>query len=149
MSIDRTTKVNRVKLLQTLQKNRAKHKEDYEESLSAFKQVAKNQVEESCAKAIKEIEEQKLLFNERIDLLKKDEIPKESPYVNIANRLTVELSIPHSYLDEYDTAIEMLNWDVEENVLLTSKEFKCFIQDDWDWKDEFLRCSAMYKSKVD
>jgi hypothetical protein len=58
------------------------------------------------------------------------------------------LDIPVSYKTEYDTAIQMLEWDTSDEVELTRQEFTQYVMDSWIWKSSFLNTTSNYTSKT-
>ena len=45
----------------------------------------------------------------------------------------INLSEPINKTDAYDTAIEMLEMDVRDEVELSREEFRNFVKDTWEW----------------
>jgi len=58
---------------------------------------------------------------------------------------TIEVVRPISYLESYDEAIAMLEWTVDKEVELDRSQFKQYVQDEWVWKQAFVRTAGMYK----
>lgn len=59
-------------------------------------------------------------------------------------RLFVDLEAPQNHVDDYDRAIEMLEWTDDEFVELTEQEFQQYVQDDWTWKRAFSVSNKFY-----
>lgn len=55
---------------------------------------------------------------------------------------------PQNYEAEYDTAIQMMEWNENDQVTLTAEEFRCFVLDDWDWTSNFLYSNSPYSSST-
>ncbi len=58
-----------------------------------------------------------------------------------------DLDIPVSYEEEYVDAIEMLSFEERDTVELDATEFKQYIKDDWDWKQQWAFSNSKYMSK--
>lgn len=54
---------------------------------------------------------------------------------------------PKSHEDDYDTAIEMLEMSVDDELYITKEQFKCFVQDKWSWKGQFDLTNIKYLGK--
>ena len=59
-------------------------------------------------------------------------------------QLSIDLDRPRSSEDEYDNAIEMLAWEVEDNVTITETEYKSYIKDEWNFSRHFAMSKAAY-----
>lgn len=51
---------------------------------------------------------------------------------------------PTCHLADYSRARQMLEWSLDNEVELTEKEFECFINDNWDWKEHFRAVNSSY-----
>jgi hypothetical protein len=51
---------------------------------------------------------------------------------------------PESHVDEYDRALEMLDWETENLITLSEQDFRHFVQDDWDWTQSHRFSSSQY-----
>lgn len=51
---------------------------------------------------------------------------------------------PENHTKEYDRAIQMLEMDINETVILDEKQFTQFVQDEWGWTDRFLISNSNY-----
>lgn len=109
--------VSKDDLLETLIENKRKHRETYAEACEAYS-------------------EQMAKYLDRLaDLFADGEMP------------TVDLHRyprPQQFLDEYDEAIQMLEWHSEDEITLTNPEFKQFVMDEWGWKGQFAATSLAY-----
>lgn len=142
--------VNRKKLIETLQINRAQHEADYLEAVSLYKEVSKKKIEEAVQKAKASIDKLSGELCDNLVALKDDEISKQDIQQRIIDsRFTVViLDVPTSHVDEYDLAIKMFEWDVSASIQLSYADFRCFIEDNWDWKEDFTRMSTSYKAAL-
>jgi len=55
---------------------------------------------------------------------------------------------PKSYLDSYDTAIHMVEMSVDDELVLSQQEFMQYVEDNWNWKSQFVSTTAFYNSKL-
>ncbi len=55
-----------------------------------------------------------------------------------------KLPIPGDNLEEYDTAISMLNFTCDKEVTLTQDQYHSYVLDKWRWKKEFLTTASNY-----
>ena len=122
-------------LLETLKKNRESHQENYDEALIKW-QSELEFCQEVIVSAIRESNEPKST-EDFASWLKKQ---------NNAMRELVD-SKPVEFLEEYDTAIEMLSWHEGESFQLERHQFECFVQDKWDWKRSFETHTLKYIRK--
>ena len=49
-----------------------------------------------------------------------------------------------NYATSYDTAIKMLNWHDQDTVELDAKHYNAYVEDEWDWTNEFKNTSSSY-----
>jgi len=106
----KTVKVKKKKLLTKLRENRAKHAHDYEEAVEEY---------------------WKALHKELGELVEKAGKRKGWQY-------EIKADPPKDYTKEYDDAIELLEWEIADEVDLSNADFKRFIQDEWGWKKAFM-----------
>lgn len=118
--VNQTIEVDRQRLLETLIANRAKHKKTYKKAMKAYR---KRMVEE-LHKAANVIEK-----GGKID-----------------TRTVLMLPVPQQYLDEYDTAIQMAEWQTENTFTLDQGAFEMYVRDKWAWKNQFLAGTSAYIS---
>jgi len=60
--------------------------------------------------------------------------------------LTFRLLEPTSYVEQYDTIIEMLEWTTETTIEVSMGEFNAWVRDRWDWQSSFLTSSSDYSA---
>jgi len=61
-----------------------------------------------------------------------------------AINLHVNLHAPVNHVEDYDRALEMLDWEVTDEVVLQEHEFAELVQDNWGWKATFSNLNTMY-----
>jgi hypothetical protein len=54
------------------------------------------------------------------------------------------MPVPRSFAREYEQAIEELRWHTEETIELSSRDFKRFVLDNWDWAPQFAASNSAY-----
>jgi len=112
---------NKAQILEKLESNKKKHASDFKGAISEYWKALEEKLEKflSLAKA------------------KKGE--KHDFFIN--------LPVPKSYEDRYDTIIQMLEMSTDTEITLTEIEFRQFIMDEWDWKGDFAATVACYGKK--
>ena len=58
----------------------------------------------------------------------------------------IQFDEPSCHEEDYKTVIEMLEMSVDDEVYLTSSEFKQYVQDQWHWKEGFSMTNMKYIS---
>jgi hypothetical protein len=111
-----TITVRKDSLLQTLQDNRAAHRATFEKAIAGFREAAIAALEQR----IRQLEAGK-----RVELY-------------------IRLDEPKDQTPDYDRVIAMLNWDTNNTVELTEKQFANYVQDKWGWTEEFTNTSNRY-----
>lgn len=115
--------VDKHELRKILEKNMDTHHADFELAWDGFQKKALQNAE-SIVKALKNV--------------------KKGGQVT----LHVNLSPPQNHTDDYQRAIEMLDWEQENRVVLTQGEFMQLVQDDWGWKQNFTASNMMYTGEA-
>lgn len=57
------------------------------------------------------------------------------------------LAEPKSHAEEYDAVIAMLRMSLDDVIELPAEDFRRFVLDDWEWRESFLRSTALYLAK--
>jgi len=139
----RTIEVKKSNLIAKLEENRKKHILDYNEAVAGYIETATKKLEDAYNIAKKKMKDNVELAKIKIQQFDKNYCKND--YLVLIEGATVELKSPQNFVEQYNTAIEMFQWDVRETIQITHAEFKCFIEDKWDWTDNFTAISAMYK----
>jgi len=58
--------------------------------------------------------------------------------------LTFGLPEPVDYTGEYDAALDALNWEVEDEVVLDEDTFRRLVRNEWSWARHFAANSMSY-----
>lgn len=120
----RTFKFKIDEVVAKLKENRAEHDEIVEEARVKFREMAIEKLKEALRLAEQD----------------KGEI-----------RTSINLTVPRSYTEEYDNAIELLEATQragEEIVELDSDEFQRFMRNKWHWVQDFSASNARYSAKA-
>lgn len=111
-----TITVPKERLIKTLKKNRKKHLKIFEEAQAVYR-----------AQMIKELDRalQDARDGKKI-------------------RRAFTLPVPENHVDDFDTALEMLEWDTNEEVELMEYDFCCFVKNEWGWQQSFAANTQSY-----
>lgn len=112
-------KVSRTELLRIIQTNREIHRREFNEAYVAFRQTALDELR----KNLKAAEDGKAI------------------------ELHVYLDHPVSHLEEYDDVIGLLEMGSDDEVTLTSKDYRKYVRDEWPWTDGFKKTRVFYAAK--
>lgn len=114
------TKVERLKLLETLRQNLTRHSSIVQEARNGYIQKAK------------------MALENRMEQLRKGELVS----------LHFNLALPMDYSAVYKAAISMLEWNTDTHVELAPDEFRQLVNDEWDWQSSFLGSSMRYSKQA-
>lgn len=93
----------------------------------------------------------------RSQFLKAQEVYRERVIAELDTRLAqargggvinlgFQLPAPVDYTAEYDTAIEMLEWEQADEVELGEHDFQRYVQNRWEWARNFAASTEVYLS---
>jgi len=142
----RTVRVDRKKLIDVLKANREKHIAVFKEAMAGYKVAALAKIEEAFSGLDKRIAEQKSKIVEKISSFSPETASEFSNWLVLVEQVSVNLTVPVSYADAYDAAIDMAEFDTRDELELTGAEFQCFCRDVWDWTPEFTMANIRYTS---
>jgi hypothetical protein len=103
-------------LLDILEKNRKEHRAIFVEAQAGFKNAVVKQLEERL-KAARE--------NRHVELF-------------------IRLNEPVDQTSDYDRVIKMLELSTEETVELNEQDFSQYVEDNWNWRHQFLVTNSAY-----
>lgn len=112
----KTITVPKATLLEKLRENRGQHRQTFEEAWQGYRKHAERDLAERL-----------------------DAVRDGKPF-----NLKFGLVVPQDHTDDYDTAINMLEWHVGDEMEVSQEEFRQYVEDDWGWKDQFLHSTASY-----
>lgn len=108
------------RLLGHLERNKAAHIKSYNSALKVyFKMMAKE-----LAKMSKDVAASK---------------KRKDDYV-------IHLALPQNKSKEYDRYIKMLTMAVDELIEISTTEYNCFVNDEWEWVHHAKSISTFYNS---
>lgn len=144
---NRKVTVNRHNLIEKLKENRLKHIKEYQEAAAAYKAAARELLDNEYEKIKIKIAESYGNIHSGINNFDANNPSATPDHWTITNSASVTLKVPRNFVDLYDSAIAIAQWDVCDTMELSYAEFQCFVRDEWDWKPEFEAVSAIYKAK--
>lgn len=115
-------KVNRKKLLETLEKNLGTHKAAYEDALAGYYQ-------QKDAKLA--------ALHAATSAANSNSTEDTRRAVHRAYQEFSGLPKPTDHSESYELAIEIMKWEEENEVKLSINDFQCYVRDKWNWKDQF------------
>lgn len=62
--------------------------------------------------------------------------------------LHINMIEPENHVEDYERAIEMLEWDEDTTVYLTEQEFQNYVQNKWGWTRSFTQSNAPYAQSL-
>jgi len=111
-----TITVEKNKLLETVRKNRDDHRSQF----LAAQEVYRERVIDFLNLRLKEARDGK------------------------AVSLVTNLVEPVDYTKEYDTAISMIEWSVEDSIDLSQRDFERYVLNKWEWSNFFAASTQSY-----
>lgn len=117
-NINMSTVVEKVRLLETLRTNLARHSQIVQESRDGY------------------VKQARALLEERLEQVRKGELVS----------LAFHLRPPMDYSEVYENSIAMLEWHTEDTVMLEADEFRQLVRDEWDWSTEFYAGNRAYSA---
>lgn len=117
-NIEMTTRVEKRKLLQTLQENLKTHAAIVQEARDGYIKKA----QDALAARLEQLRVGKLVG------------------------LSFDLRPPQDYSEVYRNAIAMLEWNQNELIDMQADEFRQLVLDEWDWSDAFLLSNKDYSA---
>lgn len=111
-----TITVNKAELLATLENNLSQHEEEYAQALVKYREKLIEELDGKLADA---------KAGKKVDHM-------------------LRLPIPQSYAESFQTAIEMLQWSVDDEVELDQRDFQRFVQNQWEWAQQYAASNAVY-----
>lgn len=117
-----TVQVKKDDLIQTLEKNKVDHVKEFEEAWDAYADKLVENLESMLAAA------------------KTEDVASVQLHINLVK--------PENHESDYNRAIEMLDWEVNDTVELQEHEFANLVQDDWGWARAFAASYAANTGRI-
>lgn len=108
--------VKKARLLKTLKKNRKKHRDIFLKAQEKYREEAIR------------------VLDERLDNARKGK------KIN----LSISLPEPRDFTEEYDTAIQMVEWAEGDSIELDQTSFEQYVLDKWGWQNIFAANTRPY-----
>lgn len=140
----RTVRVSTTKLVETLKANREKHLNEFNAAVAGYKQVALGKLQEAAKDVHKRVDEQIGNVIDKINSFSEATMDEFYDHLTLIEAVTVNLTVPKSFVDAYDTAIAMFEFETRAEVELSGAEFQCFCRDVWDWSYQFSTSNSTY-----
>ncbi len=122
----RSVKVQKSALRSILIANREKHAAGYDKAVDGYK-----------VKALEVLDKATATLREKIEKLGRGEFVK-------VEHLAIAMRKPENHVRDYDRAIGMLDMSVDDVVDLTESEYREFVEDRWEWKQQTIRSWSGY-----
>ena len=113
-------KVKKSELLEILKKNRQSHRTMFEKAQKGYRKEAIRLLDE----ALKDAREGRKV------------------------KTFIQLDAPIDQTEDYDVAIKMVEMSVDGNIELSEQDFKCYILDQWHWRQICLTTNSFYAGKA-
>ena len=112
----KTVKLLKAELLDIITKNRNGHRAEFEKAFEGYRKECIHLLEQNL-KSLKERNGHIVRFTE---------FP------------------PEDHTDDYDRVLLMLKMSVDDKVELDARDFARFVQDDWEWKEQWSLSNSKY-----
>lgn len=142
--MSRTVRVNRLRLIETLKTNRETHLAEFTAAMAGYKALALAKVEEAFAGLADRLAKRKAELVQRLETFTPETADQFGDYLVVLEQVGVNLKKPVSYVEAYDAAIDMFDFEVRDEVELSGAETQCFLRNVWDWSYEFTATNATY-----
>lgn len=111
-----TVNVNKARLVDTLRINRSEHRDIFERAQIAYREAMIAELDRALDDA------------------------KNGRQIKRA----FTLPVPEDHTDEFDTALQMLEWSTDEEIELAQHEFMQYVENNWGWARSFAANTASY-----
>lgn len=108
--------VDKLRLQETLEKNRDKHRALFLQAQEKYRERVIEELDRRLADA---------RSGRKIDIF-------------------ISLPEPEDYTGEFDTAISMVEWDENETITLSERDFQRYVLNKWEWAHAFAANTTSY-----
>lgn len=116
-------------VLARVEANREQHEKDYNDAIKGY-----------WIELAEKLEELRDQLARSLAQAKNEENPDRLSFA-------IHLRKPQHYLDDYDRVIDMLKLTTEESIKLDESQYRQYVRDEWDWKQEFTQTNVAYHGK--
>lgn len=109
-----------VDILEALRTNREAHIEMYEEAVEGYRE----RCEEELINRLEKVRDGKL------------------------TNLAFNLQPPKSHVKDFDRLIRMFEMTTEHEIALSEGQFKCYVENEWDWSRNWVLSNSSYSSTI-
>lgn len=115
-----TVKVNKAQLIAKITEERDKHKALYDEAVEVYKERFVAEAQRYAEEAVKRAARGKAftMFN--------------------------WLPVPEEHTEDFDRALQMLEWELGDEVVLDESDFRTLVQNQWGWMRNFTASTMSY-----
>lgn len=92
-------------------------------------------------------EEAVKVFTERQRELLADMLEKAQHNRQFDRLALSRLPVPENHFTDYQVALEMLEYEVEDQVILTDHDFRRYVRDEWEWQHSFAANTESYVAR--
>ena len=112
-------KVTKSELIATLKKNRDEHDDIYNKAVVVYREKCVQELERMIAEA--------------------------KAGGNI--RHSFSAPVPERHVEDYDNAIEMLEWTLDDTIVLSEHDFRTYVRNEWGWAKNFAISTSSYLAR--
>lgn len=112
--------VNKANLLNTLRTNRDAHRAEYEAAVEIYKRRFVEEAEKFAAEALRRV-------------------TQGLPFLDF-----VWLPVPEEHTDDYDRVIQLMEWELADEVELSEGDFRQYVLNEWGWMTSFASNTRSY-----
>lgn len=116
-----TITVNKDELLAALKENRETHGAAYEKAKAGYIKVTMAEMKEQLQRLVDGRVLGRIFFN----------------------------APPEDHTGDYNDAIAMMTWSMDDTIELTQGQFKQYVNDDWGWKESWVTSNTAYMTEAD
>ena len=118
-----TITVGKAELLETLRVNRDNHKAEYDKAVEVYTERFVQNAKDYAKDAVKRA-------------------ARGEKFASLA-----WLPVPEEHTEDFDRAIQMLEWHQGETIELSTYDFAQYVQGDWGWAKSFTTNTLSYSSQ--
>jgi len=112
----KTVKIKKSVLVEVVSRNMQQHREQFEKAFDGYRRECESVLSQNL---------ENLKMNRR-HVVRFSEIP------------------PEDHTDDYRRVLAMLDMSVDDVIELTNQEFQQYVQDDWNWKSQWIGSNSKY-----
>jgi hypothetical protein len=138
----RKVEVDRGELIATLEANKTAHIKQYNRAIAGYVATSKEALKQELNAAQELLRENARKIKESLNNF--DPAVRRSDVVTLIQGVHVPMPVPKNFEENYNAALDMAMFDVNETLVLTFQEFQAFIRDEWEWSHAFETTTRAY-----